>query len=277
MKEGYFELAAASLLYASFGLWVNYLSFNGAQSSFIAAIGVAILSLLWIHFTDGLKSLIIKTNKKLLLSLILVSAVAAWLIFEAMTLIPIGEAILLHYTAPLWVMLYHLITREEKITNWSIISLLLGMTGVVLILGISNFLSLSNFQWGHLLGLASGMGLGGIFLIRRKIKDSHATKPLLVWVNLGMFVFFAPMVLPMGLPEPIWALAAFVLAAFGARFLFYEGVRQVPANIASIIMLLEPVGAAVLGWLFLSQVLSTESIIGALLLLVGLYIIYKHD
>ena len=277
MKEGYFELAVASLLYASFGIWVNVLSFTGAQSSFIAAAGVTVLALVWIHFTDGLKSLLIKTKKHLVVGIVLASILAAWLIFEAMTLIPIGEAILLHYTAPLWVMLYHLITKEEKITNWSVASLLLGMMGVVLILGIENFFSLSNFQWGHILGVASGMGLGSIFLIRRKLKDSHATKPLLFWANFGMLVFFAPIVLPMATPEPLWALAGFVIAVFGARFLFYEGVRKVPAYLASIIMLLEPVGAAVLGWLLLSQALSFESIIGAVLLLAGLYLVYTKE
>ncbi len=277
MKEGYLELIVASLLYASFGIWVTYLGANGAQSSIIAASAIVCFTFIWIHFSKGLKTLLIKTNKKLLLGLIVVSSMASWLIFEAVTLIPVGEAILLHYTAPLWVMLYHLITREEKIYNWSIVSLFLGFLGVVLILGVENFFSLSNFSLGHVIGLASGMCLGGIFLIRRKLKDTHATIPLLFWVNFGMMLVFAPMVFPMALPEPLWALIGFVIAVFGARFLFYEGVRHVPASISSIIMLLEPVGAMVLCWIFLSQALAFESIIGSLLLLSGIYLLYRND
>ncbi|MCK4327401.1 MAG: EamA family transporter [Candidatus Diapherotrites archaeon] len=81
----------------------------------------------------------------------------------------------------------------------------------------------------------------------------------------------------MALPDPVWALVAFVLMAFGARFFFYEGVRQVPADVSSIIMLLEPVGATVFGWVLLSQALSFESVLGALLLLSGIYLLYTRD
>ncbi len=59
--------------------------------------------------------------------------------------------------------------------------------------------------------------------------------------------------------------------------LFFAGIQRTPAPIASVLVLLEPLTAAVLAWLLFGERLSLLGIIGAVLLLAAIYWLSNGD
>jgi drug/metabolite transporter (DMT)-like permease len=66
------------------------------------------------------------------------------------------------------------------------------------------------------------------------------------------------------------------IGAAGIAYLFYyQGIRDVGANGAAIFLNLEPVSAILLGVLLLGETLTTPVLIGAILVIAGLYLVNK--
>ena len=55
--------------------------------------------------------------------------------------------------------------------------------------------------------------------------------------------------------------------------LFLIGMRTTPAPIASVLILLEPLMAAVLAWLLFGEKFSTFGVAGSVMLLAGIYLL----
>jgi DME family drug/metabolite transporter len=61
--------------------------------------------------------------------------------------------------------------------------------------------------------------------------------------------------------------------SFVAYFFYQRGLRDVPASMATIVTLLEPMVAAVLAWLFFDERLGLNGLIGGALLLLSIWIL----
>ncbi len=59
-------------------------------------------------------------------------------------------------------------------------------------------------------------------------------------------------------------------------FLFYYGLRYIPAHEASMLILFEPLVGGVIAFLYLGEVLQSAHIYGGFLLLIGLFIFNSH-
>ena len=66
-------------------------------------------------------------------------------------------------------------------------------------------------------------------------------------------------------------------AAGFAYLFYYQGIRDIGANETAIFLNLEPVSAIILGVLLLGEVLTVPVIAGAVLVIVGLYLVNRPD
>lgn len=62
-----------------------------------------------------------------------------------------------------------------------------------------------------------------------------------------------------------------------SHILYYKGTKKVPTVDAGIILLLEPVVGSLLAAIFLNQALTTNIIIGGILILIANYLIIKNQ
>jgi drug/metabolite transporter (DMT)-like permease len=152
-----------------------------------------------------------------------------------------ANAILLQYTAPLWIYLTGVIWLGEppSLRGWT--SLFIGLLGIgVLMMGGSGEADLPVIG----LGLASGVFYAGVVVFLRVLRDA-ASNWLTVLNHLGAALVVAPLLLVRGWPALTMAQLA-VLALFGVvqmglpYVLMARGLRVVSPQEAGVITLLEP-------------------------------------
>lgn len=201
--------------------------------------------------------------------------IASVLAFSAMTVSFIlantmttaANAIVLQYTAPVWVFLFSpLIVRERPAArDWPILAL--AMVGVAVIF----FGHGASASAGLIVALSSGLAFGLLTLILRRLRN---VDPILVaWINnIGS----AAVLLPIVAAHFDFQLAqrALVLLVVMGVFqfalpyvLFSWGLRYVPAAQAVLIILLEPVLNPLWAWTAVQETPGLETIIGGLIIL----------
>jgi len=159
---------------------------------------------------------------------------------SAMALGTSANAILLQYSAPLWLYLASIFLLGESANRRNTISLVIGLTGISIII-------VGGWTQGELLvvtiGLVSGLTYAGVLICLRVLRDV-SSRWLTIWNHLLSGLVLVPLLLFLRPPT----LAQFVvLFLYGsvqmalAYWLVARGLRVVEPQEAGTIMLLEPI------------------------------------
>jgi DME family drug/metabolite transporter len=162
----------------------------------------------------------------------------------------------------------------ERLTARVLIALALGVGGTALLVaGPAGPTGSDGFLLGALLALAAGLAYALYVIIAKSALARSAPLPLTALT----FTVAAGLSLPAlawthgpldqvarGWP---WLLYIGAVATAGAYSLYTIGLRRVPASIAGIVSLLEPLTATLLGVLVFGETLGAAGAVGALLLL----------
>jgi len=151
-----------------------------------------------------------------------------------------ANAILLQYTAPVWIALLGAWLLGERTTraDWLTIAAVLGGLGVFFYEG----LQLGNIA-GLVVALASGVGFAIMTILMRKQKDTSALESIILG-NLLSFLIGAPaLATAPALPPTGWlALGLLGVVQLGLAYLLYsKAIRHVTALEAVLIPVLEPI------------------------------------
>lgn len=185
----------------------------------------------------------------------------------------IANAVLTHYTAPVFVAFLAPVFLKETITRLVVISIILASTGLYLMLdGLS-------FSGGHtggiIAGLVSGFAYAVVVILARVYTQSFAPLVLTFFPNIVVLVLLAPFIRQF----PLNALWSFIvmgtLHSTIAPLLYYKGLRHVTANRAAVLGYLEPVSAIIFSMLFLNEMPGMTSLAGGLLIIFSGYLTLK--
>ena len=128
------------------------------------------------------------------------------LFFYTITTIPLGEAITLNKTSPLFVTILAYYLLKEKLSKSTLFALLIGFFGVMLIakpVGLS-------ISYEHFLGILGGFFAAAAYTTIKKIKDIYDARVIVLsFVGLGAL-----------LPALFFLVAPFVNAPDSLSFLF---------------------------------------------------------
>lgn len=196
-----------------------------------------------------------------------VGLVAMYCFFYAIAHIPLAEAMLLNYAAPLYVPLIAWFWLGEK-PHWGIWPLvLMGLAGVALIIRPE---AASAPNLASLVAVAAGVFAGWAFVTIRKLSATEPAPRIVFW--FGVFA-----VLITGLPALLawqppssqaWLLLLGVgLAATVAQISLTRSYALIPAAQVAPLNYLVVVFAMLLGWLFWDERLSAWSMLGTLLVI----------
>jgi drug/metabolite transporter, DME family len=171
---------------------------------------------------------------------------------------------------------------KEILNLTKTIAILLAIGGCVLVAGAYNPSAWQSNTLGVITGLLSGLAMTAYSLAGKE----SARRGISSWTAVGysfgvaaIFLFAANVIFPTGttrslLPDldtPGWV--AFVLLAMGPTVggygLYTLSMSYLPASIVNLIATLEPSMTAGLAYIFLSERLTLEQIIGSLLILGG--------
>jgi len=214
-----------------------------------------------------------KRRGSLLLQGVLVVA-CMLLYFTCLKITCVSIAILLQYTAPVYVMLASPLILNEKIGKESIAALFIAVTGVFLIVKPES-LSDIELTGTYMLGIAAGLLSGVIFaalIMNVKILKTEYTEPAIMFWPMGIALLllspFAFDISPDVLYGNLKVLAAFGIVSIGFGEIFtILGLANLKAQTGSLLALIEPVSGVFFDIAVLGIGLSSETLAGCALIL----------
>jgi len=182
-----------------------------------------------------------------------------------------GNAILLQYTAPIYVALFSYMFLGEKSTliDW--------MTIVILLTGLGFFfideLTLDGFT-GNILAILSGMSFAALTLLLRKQKDESPSDSILLG-NVLTLIIGLPIILTSISIEVKPIILVLLLGVFqlGIPYILYtSAIKHVKALDAIIYPIIEPILNPILVFLILGETLGPWAFLGGVLVLGGVVV-----
>jgi drug/metabolite transporter (DMT)-like permease len=194
-----------------------------------------------------------------------------------MKLIAIANAVLLNYTAPIFVALLAPLFLKEKLEKSTLLALAISVAGIVVISYQQN-LQMSHLNlWGVILGLLAGLAYAGFVIASKRALSSFSSLVVAFYSYSVASIFLLPFVIGTDFSPDLapWILLL-VLGVFNTAFavtLYLKGLGMVKAQKAVVFTYLEPASAVVFGFLFLAQPPTSLMLVGGVLILIAGYIV----
>ncbi len=168
--------------------------------------------------------------------------------YYAVSVIPLAEAVLLNFSAPIFVPILGLLLFRFPLSRPVLIAVLVGFAGAALILKPGTAL----FEPAALVGLAAGV-LGGLAVVAvwRMPKEESAARIAVYFALIGIFITGGPVLAAPRLPPADTWLALAMLGGFStaAHVIFARGCLIAPADRVGTLHYTSVLFAAVLAWL----------------------------
>ncbi|VVB90117.1 EamA-like transporter family protein [uncultured archaeon] len=272
--KGYTQVIIASISYGLIGIFIKLISDIplGSIIFYRLLFGLAAIAA-YLAIFGRFDEIKLKGKKSYILLLGLFEAGAVLSYFYAVRYTTVSLAVLLLYTAPIYVTLLSPLILKENITSRSLFALLLAVTGAIIIIQPGSMLAGSMGIAGIIVGLASGLLYAMMILTSRHLKDYYSGTAQATWSMIVSIIVFSPF--SMVVPSTVIFHNLFLLLLFGivptalGGILYLGGLRLVRAANASIISLLEPVSAVIFAFLILNEPVSMTMLLGGGLILLG--------
>lgn len=201
------------------------------------------------------------------------------LIFAGQTVLGAGLAAVLNATTPFWTLIIaNAVTSDEKLTVNKLAGIVLGMAGTAVMIGPGVVAGLGGPVWAKLALIGAALSYAVALMVARRFRG--VPPPVVATGQLTASTFIMiPVVLAVHGPAslaagsaPVW-MAVLALALISTAFgyiLFFNIVASAGATNASLVTLIAPVSAILLGVLFLGERLETFELGGMILIALGL-------
>jgi drug/metabolite transporter (DMT)-like permease len=214
-------------------------------------------------------------------------ALTQFLYYVAIGRMPVGIALVFEMTAPVLIALYVWLVRREKVRSRLWVSLLLSLSGLVLVAEVwrdGGSLDLV----GVVAALVAALCLATYYLMGERGAVTRDPVTLTCWSFVAAAVFWsiaAPwwefdgavldgrVAISLGSAQlPLWVLVAWivVLGAVVPFWLSIAALQHLAPTTAGLVATVEPVFASIVAWLWLEQVLSGWQIAGGAVVLAGI-------
>lgn len=285
-KMGIVYIIAASILWGTSGLFVSGLAPYGVtslQMTFIRGLVAFVCMGVFVLVADRSA---LKTNFK---ELVLFAGsglsffMTATCYYQSMQLTSVSTAVVLMYTAPVFVMIYSAAFLGERLGTKKLLAVAGMIVGCCLVSGIVGGFKTDTV--GIAIGFLSGISYAA-YNIFTKIQMQKGINP----VKSNFYCFFFSVIIasltanPSHLAECIGknptvvlllAAGVGVFASILPYFFYTLALREVPAGIASSLGIIEPMTATVLSVLVLGEKLSLYCAIGIVLILCSVFVLSR--
>lgn len=203
------------------------------------------------------------------------------LIVWGQTQVPSGLAAVLNATTPFWTALVvNFLTVDEKLTAAKVAGIAIGVAGVAVLIGPSVFLNLGAHGLGELAILLATLSYGfsgalGRQLPRLGVEPVVAASGQMIAATTMMVPLALLFDQPWQLAMPGWHVWAAILGLAGLStalgyLIFFRLLGRAGATNTSLVTLLVPVSAILLGTLVLGESLEPKHFAGMALIALGL-------
>ena len=293
-------LIVAILAVSTASIFIRFAQ-EDAPSLVIAAVRLSIATLILapialLRHRDELKGL---TRNDLILGGIsgafLAIHFATWI--SSLEYTSVASSVVFVSTGPLWVAILSPLLLHERLTRVAMIGLVLALFGGTVI-GLSDTcvrdgglqcpdlsqVMQGRAMWGNFLALAGAWAVSGYLIIGRKLRVKMSLIPYIFLVyGISAIVLIIIMLVagysPFGYPARIYGWI-FLLAAVPqliGHSTYNWLLKYLSATLVAVTTLAEPVGSAVLAYIFLKETPTRLVVLGGLLILSGIYLTSKQN
>jgi drug/metabolite transporter (DMT)-like permease len=186
----------------------------------------------------------------------------------------IANAVMTHYTAPIFVAVLSPILIRESIDRVIVISIIISTAGLLLMLkGFS--LSEQHIK-GITAGVLSGLTYAAIIIIGRTLAQEFSPLIITVFQNLAVVALLLPFIKGIPLEIAGYFVILGLIHSTLAPLLYIKGLKEVRANKAAILGYLEPVGAMLFAMIIFEEIPRTMSLFGGILILYSGYLTIRR-
>lgn len=205
--------------------------------------------------------------------------------FEAMQATSIATAVVLMYTAPVYVMIFSVLFLGEKLSPLKVAAVLCMLLGCCLVAGV-----VGGLAWdatGILFGVLAGLSYA-LYNILTKIAMRHGSSP----VSATLYSFLTLTVLSLFVCEPQaigscfarqpavtvpLAVAIGLATCFLPYVLYTWGLKEIPAGTASSMAIVEPMAATVFSVCLFGEAVTVFSAAGMVLIMGSVVLLNKAE
>ena len=212
-------------------------------------------------------------------------AVSNYFYYVAIQRTNVATAIIVQYTAPVWVLLYVVARRQQKLTGQKVTAVALAVTGIALVIDVLGSLSGSALHldpYGIMAALLASFSFAFYNVGGHGILARHDRWRVLVWTLTAAAVFWLIVNPPWKIVAAHYAPAQWLflfvfsmLSVLGAFSLYFLGLQHLEPTRAIIASCLEPVFSILLAALLLGEVLRPIQILGIVLVLAAIVIVQR--
>lgn len=293
---GYAFYLIATVLFALNGAVVKSILLSGISATTLSetrAMGAFAVLFIIVAITRPRALRIRRDEWKLLLAYGVIGvAMTQFLYFVAIERMPIGIALIIEFTAPIWVVLWVRFGRHQAVKGTVWVGLLLAIMGLALIAQVWQGFTLDGLGVAAAFGAAIALALFYILGEHQQRGDSPRDALSLTMWGMGGAALFWVVVPPWslsawgayaGLSEPLagvgpqlplWTLTTWmvVMGTVVPFALAMKSLNYLSAAQASIIGMTEPLIASIIAWIALAEVFTPVQIVGGVVVLVGVYL-----
>jgi drug/metabolite transporter (DMT)-like permease len=279
----YSEVITGSIIYGTIGVFLDRIQDMSVGSILFCRLFFGLCMIFFYLLLSGsLEQLRPGRNRKYLLLLGFLNAVTGICYFSAIRYSGISIAVLLLYTAPVYVNLLAPSILGEKSSSKNLLPLFLSVTGVLLITRPGEVLvspdTGSDFIKGLFFGLLSGLSFGTTIITIRYLRHDYTGISQTFWLTGISLLFMLPSAL--STPLPVFVRNSSTLFLFGltitfAAILYLKGISGIRAQTGSILALLEPVSGIFFDTAVLKNPLYISTFLGCVLILTAAYLVSR--
>jgi drug/metabolite transporter (DMT)-like permease len=214
-------------------------------------------------------------------------AVSNYFYYVAIQRTNVATAIIVQYTAPVWVLFYVVARGQQKLSLQKVVAVALAVTGIALVIGIvgietNNGRALRLDSYGLIAALLASFSFAFYNVGGHRILARYDRWRVLVWTLTAAAAFWL-------IVNPPWKIAAahyapaqwlflFVfsmISVLGAFSLYFLGLQHLEPTRAIIASCLEPVFSILLAAIFLGEVLHPIQTLGIIFVLSAIVIVQR--
>lgn len=267
-------LIASMTIFGTLGIFVRNIPVSSGELALYRAVLAALLIAVFLLVT---KQRIPFANIKKEVPLLLASGVAMginWiLLFEAYKYTTVSVATLSYYFAPVIVTVVCPILFKEKLTGKQIVCFVMSTLGLVLITGISDVGSGSDFV-GILFGLGAAVFYATVILLNKFIKNVEGIHRTFLQFLSAIVILIPYVIMTSGvtlgnLNGIGWVNLLIVgLIHTGVTYcMYFSSLKELPGQKAAILSYIDPLVAVLISVTILGESMTLWQVIGGILIL----------
>ena len=212
-------------------------------------------------------------------------AVSNYFYYVAIQRTNVATAIIVQYTAPIWVLLYVVARGQQKLSLQKVAAVALAVMGIVLVIGVlggKTGTGLRLDSYGFIAALLASFSFAFYNIAGHNVLERHDRWLVLLWTLISASICWLFLNPPWKMVEAHYATAEWgflfvfsVVSVLGPFSFYFHGLQYLEPTRAIIASCLEPVFSILLAAALLGEVLRPLQTVGIALVLAAIVIVQR--